>query len=156
MSMYRSYFDKETLVSGDIPIRANEYNKIGEYKVPAGIKVLLGYGENESQEAAPGRIYADLRDGAAAPGAALDGILRFEIHTPQGRMLEILDEFPTSALRTDAANRTLQIPFPAKRKYPWISEDKKLVVYFKPTAVGNGTLSKVQSKIQVDMTEQAL
>lgn len=150
---YRSAFTKDKFMSGDIAISAGVVTKIGEYKVQAGELVSLGYGANESMEGSPGRAYIDLRDSTGAPGAKVEGILRFSVWSPQNRPIKILYEIHTSQIRTDAVNRTLQVPFPSSN-FPFVTQDKKLTIEFIPDAgsIGNGTLSKANSSIVLDMT----
>lgn len=143
---FRSAFTKDHVMSGDVAVTTGSFHKIGEYKVEAGEMVSLGYGQNETQEGAPGRIYIDLKDDA---NAEMNGLLRFAAHSPQGRPLKIMAEYRTETLRTDLSNRTLQVPFPSTN-FPYLSEDKKLVVEFLPDA--SGTVSKANSKIIFDIT----
>jgi hypothetical protein len=150
METYRSAFTKDKLMSGDTAVVTGSYQNIGEFKVEAGQMIQLGFGANDTQEGANGRIYVDLKDNAAAPGANVDGTIRFSVHSPQGRPLRVLGEYRTETLRTDKSNRTLQIPF-ASNGMPFVSEDKKLVVEFLPD--GNTTIGKANSFIIFDVTE---
>lgn len=150
---YRSAFTKDHLLSGDVAVVSGSYMKIGEFKVQAGEMYSLGYGQNESQEGSPGRIYMDLKDNSTAPGVNVNGILRFSVHTPQGRPIRTLAEFRTETLRTDVNNRTLQVPFPSA-KFPYVSEDKKIVIEF--LADADTTISKSNSTIVMDTTVAVL
>lgn len=146
---FRSAMTADTLLK-DTTVTAGQYHVIGEFKVEAGQLIRLGYGSNDSQEGANGRLYLDLKDNSASPGVAIDGVVRFTVHSPQGRPIRILAEYRTETLRTDKSNRTLQIPF-AANNFPYISEDKKLIVEFKPDA--NGTVGKVNTDLIMDITE---
>lgn len=148
MEQYRSAFTKEHFMSGDVNVVTGSYIKLGEFKVEAGEMHSLGYGSNESMEGSPGRIYIDLKDGEATPGN-VDGTLRFAVHTPQGRPIKTLAEYRTQTLRTDPNNRTLQIPFPSSN-FPFISEDKKIVIEF--LADADKTVSKANSTMIMDTT----
>lgn len=147
---YRSAFTKDHLMSSDVSVVSGSYMKIGEFKVEAGEMYSLGYGQNESQEGSPGRIYVDLKSDA---NANVDGILRFSVHTPQGRPIRTLAEFRTETLRTDKNNRTLQVPFPSA-KFPYVSEDKKIVVEF--LADANATIGKANTTMVMDTTVAVL
>lgn len=153
METYRSAFTKDKLMTGDVAVVAGQYVKIGEYIVQAGEMIQLGYGTNDSQEGASGRIYVDVKNNAVAPGANLEGIVRFTVLTPQRRPLRILGEFRTETLRTDKTNRTLQVPFPSNGM-PFVSEDKILVVEFVPDA--SGTVGKTNTTILFDITQAVI
>lgn len=150
MEQFRSALNKDNLMSAaTISLVQGQTLKIGEYEVKAGQMIRLGFGENESQEGALGRIYVALKDTTGTP-VDLDGKLRFSVHSPQGRPLRVLAEYRTETLRSDANNRTLQVPFPVNGM-PFISEDKKLVLEF--ISDTNATLSKANSKILFDITD---
>jgi hypothetical protein len=149
MTTFRSAVNKDDLMDGDVVLKAGEYNKVGEMKIVAGEHILLGYGENESQEGSPGRIYVDMKDNAAAPGANIEGTVRIRAMSPRRSHLTTYAEYRTEQLRTDKNNRTLQIPFPSQPQWPWISEDKILVVELLPDAAA--TLSKANSTILFDV-----
>lgn len=142
----RTAFKETDFLSGDVAVVNGSFIKIGEYQVKAGELKMLGYGDNESQAAAPGRIYVDMKDTA---NAAMDGVIRFAVHHPSGQPLRTLAEYRTEALRTNLSDRTLQIPFPSNNVM--VSEDKKIVIEFNPDA--DGTVSKTNTKMLMDATE---
>lgn len=150
METYRSAFTKDKLMTGDVVVTAGQYITLGQYQVMAGEMIQLGYGANDSQEGATGRVFADIRATGTAPGTQLEGILRFTVLSPQKRPLRILGEFRTETLRTDKTNRTLQVPF-ASNGMPFISEDKYLVVEFVPDT--SGTVGKANTTILFDITQ---
>lgn len=149
MEQYRSAFTKDKFMTGDVACTAGTFTKLGQYKVEAGELVSLGYGANESMEGSPGRLYIDLKDNAASPGANVEGIIRFSVWSPQDRPLRILYELHTSQVRTDKADRTKQIPFPSSG-FPFVSEDRKIVIEFKPDTTV--TVGKANSTIFMDVT----
>lgn len=146
---YRSAFTKDHLMSGDVAVVTGSYMKIGEFQVSAGEMHSIGYGHNSSQEGAEGRVYIDLKDNTASPGANVDGVLRIAVHSPQGRPIRTLAEFRTETLRTDKNDRTKQIPL-SSAIFPFVSEDKKIVVEFLSDA--NKTIGKANSTILIDTT----
>jgi hypothetical protein len=152
-TIFRTAFTKEQLMTGDVAVVAGQPIRLGEYKVQAGELVSLGYANNESQEGAAGRIYVDIKNNAAVPGANIEGTVRFAIYSPQNRHMETLVEYRTETLRTDKANRTLQVPFPSSM-FPFIREDRKLVLEFIADAAG--TVGKANSTILMDMTTQTI
>lgn len=143
---FRSSFTKADLMSGDVVCTAGQYNKLGEYVVPAGLHVGLGFGPDGGQESAQGRLFMDLKTSAPA---AVVGTVRLSVFSPQNRSLVVLDEWRTEAL-VASTDRTKQIPLPFNGI--WVSEDKKYVLEFNPDATA--TVAKAQSTITIDMTRR--
>jgi hypothetical protein len=148
MEVFTTAFTKEQLINADVAVLANQYNKIGEYKVEAGETITIGQGAG-GYDSAIGRIFADLRDNAVTPGVKMTGKLRFSIWSPQDRPLWIIKEFHTSALDTSATDRTKQTPL--NEGMDVLTEDKKLVIEFRPDVAG--TLSKANTTIIMDVTQ---
>jgi hypothetical protein len=147
---YRSALTQADLISGaTVVCNAGQYNKLGEYKILAGEVLAVGFGPQSGMDNAQGRIYADLRDNAAAPGVAVNGMLRLEVYSPKDRPMVTVFEFRTEVLRTSAADRTKQIPLPEGDFF--LSEDKKYVLSFKPDATV--TIGKANTFIILDTTE---
>lgn len=143
---FRSALTKADLISGDIVCTQGQYNKLGEYVIPAGLHVGIGFGADGGQEAAQGRIYMLLQ--TAVP-AAINGSVRLSIFSPQNRSLMIIDEFRTEALST-STDRTKQVPLPFSGV--WVSEDKKIILEFIPDATA--TVSKANSTVIIDATRR--
>lgn len=146
---FRSAFTKADLITGDVALIQGQFIRLGSYAVQAGELVSPGYAGQSGQDNAQGRLYVDLKDNTATPGASVNGVLRLSIFSPQDRPLEIINEWRTETLRTSATDRTLQIPFPEFDA--WVSEDKKIVLEFKADA--NATLGKVNSTLIMDCTK---
>lgn len=146
---YRSAYNTAKFMAADVAVSAGVFTKIGSYQVSAGELVSLGYGANESQEGSPGRIYVDVRDNTVSPGAKKDGILRISVWSPQDRPLKVLAEFRTETLRTDAVNRTLQVPLPSSA-FPFVTKDKKIVVEYKSDVAT--TVSATNTIMLMDVT----
>lgn len=145
--IYRSAFNKTTLITGaTVAVNAGIFQKLGEYKVLAGELVSVGFGNRVGQEGAQGRIYIKLQN---ATPTQLQGTLRLSAYTAQDRPIEILGEWRTETLDTDAKNRTLMVELPEDDL--WVSQDKKIVLEFKCDT--SDTVSQAQSTILLDVTK---
>jgi hypothetical protein len=143
---FRSAFTKSDLMSGDIICTAGLYNKLGEFIMPAGLHVALGFGRESGQENAQGRIYMDLKTAASV---VVSGTVRLSVFSPQNRSMRVLDEWRTEALAA-STDRTKQIPLPFNGT--WVSEDKKYVLEFMPDVTA--TVAKAQSTVTIDVTKR--
>lgn len=147
MEIFRSAFTQNDLIkNASTTCIAGNPIMLGEYVVPAGELVSIGYGLETGQENAQGRVFINLQ----ATAAAVDGLVRLTAFSPQNRPQEIMREFRTETLRDNATDRTKQIGFPEHPLY--ISEDKKIVLEF--IADVNCTVDKSKSKILMDITKQ--
>lgn len=145
--IFRSAFTKADLIkSASTVCVAGNPTIIGEYVVPAGELVKVGYGSLEGQQNSPGRIHADMQSSTAA----VDGLVRISAFSPQNRPYEIMREYRTETLRQSETDRTKQVPFPEHDLY--VSEDKKIVLEF--IADSDVTLDKAKSKVLMDITKQ--
>lgn len=150
MAQFRSALTQNDLISAaTVSCMAGQFTKLGERKIEAGEELSIGYGLHDGQESAQGRIFADLRDNAATPGAEVNGVFRLQVYTPQNRPMVILAEYRTETLRTGSGDRTKQVPL-AESSY-LLTEDKKLVLEFMPDETA--TIGKTNSKIIFDTTE---
>lgn len=144
---FRSAFTQADLIgSAAVATLAGQYNKLGEYKVQAGEMVGLGYGAQNGQENATGRLYSLLK---IAAGTEVAGTIRLSIYSPQDRPILVVDEFRTETINQNATDRTKQVPFPFKNI--WVTEDKKIVMEFKPDA--DATLDKTKCVVLMDITK---
>lgn len=144
---FRSAFTKADLMQGTtIVCSAGQFNRLGVYNVPAGEVVSPGYAGQSGQDNAQGRIYVKLQD--ATPAVA-NGLLRLSIFSPQDRPIEIIQEWRTETLNTSSTDRSLQVPF--AEFDAWISEDKKIVLEFKPDA--GVTLTTANCTVLMDTTK---
>lgn len=146
---FRSAFTTaELIAAASTTLVVGQFNKLGEYQVPAGELVALGYGNESGQESAQGRLYMKLM---TSTPTEVSGTIRMEVWSPQDRPIEIVHEFRTEAL-SNSTDRTKQIPFPIKS--PLVSEDKKIVLMFKPDFAA--TLAKASCTINMDITKQVI
>lgn len=150
MGQFRSALTQNDLITNaTTAVVAGQFNKLGERKIEAGEELSVGYGQQDGQESAQGRIFADIRDNAASPGAVVPGVFRLQVYSPQNRPMFILGEWRTETLSTGSGDRTKQVPL--KEDQYLLTEDKKLVLEFMPDAAA--TIGKVNTKILLDTTE---
>lgn len=148
--VFRSTLNQDDLISaGTVVCTAAIPTRLGEYKVQAGQLIKMGFGDYASMTEAVGRIFADIKDNAATP-LAVSGKLRFSIYSPQDRPMEILGEYDIDTINDNPTDRTKQQPL-AGKDFPFISEDKKLVLEL--IAKTTVTVSKANSRILFDTTE---
>lgn len=149
MNPFRSAMKTLDFMSADVAVIAGEWYTLGKFTCPAGVGKAIGYGPGRGQAEAEGRIYADFRDNAVAPGAVINGMIRIEAWDPQDRVERVLFEARTEQLRTSATDRTQQLAFP--ERIPGISKDWKLALRFKADA--NVTVSRTNTVLLMDVTE---
>lgn len=150
MGQFRSALTQNDLISSaTVSCPAGQFTKLGERKIEAGEELSIGFGLQDGQENAQGRIFADLRDNAASPGAVVSGVFRLQVYSPQNRPMFILGEWRTETLSTGSGDRTKQVPL--KEDQYLLTEDKKLVLEFMPDATV--TIGKTNTKILLDTTE---
>lgn len=138
------------MLLADVICLATIYNRLGYYTVQAGEAIELGVGMNGSQSDANGRIFVNLN--ATGP-VAIPGSIRFSIEDAQGRNLRYIWEGRTEGLSANSTDRSKQVPFP--RTYYAATEDKRIVMEFKPDA--NATVeSTTISPMVIDITRYIL
>lgn len=149
MSTFRSALTVNDFMTGTVTCNGGIFTRLGARIIQAGELMSLGYGSQGGQNDSQGRIFVDIRDNTASPGVVVPGIVRITAYTPQDRPLVILCEFRVETLNQNATDRTKQLPFP--ESIYQISEDKKLVVEFKPDSTA--TVSNLNTKMVIDITE---
>jgi hypothetical protein len=150
MPRYTTTFNKAKFLSANVTgLEVGAIKKIGEYKVQAGEILTIGEGKYDTFPDALGRIFGVLKDTATTP-VEITGLLRFSIHSPQGRPLKTMFEMHTSKLNTSATDRRLQTPL--SERIEELTEDKKLVIEFIPETIGTGTLNYSASTLLLDVT----
>lgn len=146
---HRATLSKGDLLAADVAVSSTQFTEIGRRKIPAGIGEAVGYSSLEGQDSAAGRIYANIMDNAAAPGAAVDGVLRLDIHDPEDHVVRTVWEGRTEKLRATAADPGTHLPLPLTG--PGIGESWSLVAKFKADVAGK-TLGSANSTLLVDIT----
>ncbi|MDP4170145.1 MAG: hypothetical protein Q8906_06000 [Bacillota bacterium] len=149
MAQFRSALTTADFMTGTVACTQGLFTRLGARVIQAGELLSLGFGNQSGQQDAQGRIFVDIRDNTASPGAVVPGVVRLTVYTPQDRPLVILAEFRVETLNQNSADRTKQLPFP--ESIYQLSEDKKLVIEFKPDATA--TISNANTKMVIDITE---
>lgn len=139
--------------STDTALVAGQYIQVGSIVVPAGTVYVLGSGAHRAQESATGRIYMDLRDTTASPGAQIQGFVRWVLMDPQSRIRATIWEGRSEQLRTTLSDRRQQLPFPQLPNYgaSW-QWSLILQVNADTGSVGNGTISHTNTVALVSYT----
>lgn len=144
---FRDVFTQSDLIdSTTVTCAAGVWVKLGEYQVPAGEAVSVGFGPYSGQENAVGRLFVELKD--EVPGV-IHGKLRLSMYTPQDRPKKIIGEYRTNILSSNSTDRTKQLPYPEDGLM--ITEDQKLVLEFLPDTAE--TLTKANCTILMDVTK---
>jgi hypothetical protein len=137
----------DIMQSATVAVTAGQFNKIGQFVMPAGYYKAIGYGGSSSQSDAQGRMYVQLQN--ASP-VEVKGKFRIEIYNPTDRSMKVLDEWHTSSLDSNATDRTKQIALPEKTDR--IAKDWKYVFFFQPDA--SDTIVKANCTIFIDCTDE--
>lgn len=144
----RSAFTKADLIIDNAVLTAGQFVKMGSYQVGAGEVVTLGYGQG-TQASAEGRIYQKIQSDASTE---ITGTYRIVLESAQDLPLQVVFEARSEALATSPTDRTLQIPF--NEMNVGVSEDKKIVTYFK--ADTTATVDLANSTLLMDITRTLL
>lgn len=150
---YRGNWGASDLIGADtVALIKNEWKIIGEVVVAADQLIGLGYGGVGTQDAAPGRLFVSLKD---ADGNAIEGQLRVEIMSSNDMPLgakPVLIDYDLATTSLGATNRTERLPMAFNNIV--LSKDKKFVFKVKNTAAEAQTISRAQSKVEIDVTKQ--
>lgn len=109
---------------------AGRFSELGRVVIPAGTAVALGFGELEGQDSSRGRIVMDVRDAGTPPGLVVNGVVRFDLHTPQDFVERTIYQERTENLRTSLTDRTQQSAMPIIPDV--VGEDWAIVLKFNP------------------------
>lgn len=151
MAQFRSALTIADFMAADVACNPGVYNQLGKRQIMAGELLSLGFGQQSGQNDAAGRIFIDLKDNSASPGADVAGKVRLTAYTPQMRPLVILCEYRTDTLNANGSDRTKWLPLP--ESVYQLSEDKYLVLEFLPDSAAAITVSHTNSKAVIDITE---
>jgi hypothetical protein len=149
----RASFKASDFIAADVAgLVVGRWMQIGEYKIPAGLYYGIGFGYSSAQSDADGRLYADFKDSAGA-GTSLTGRLRIAAYTPDDMPIAQVGEFPTNKMASSATDMTKQLPFPILGGPLLLGQDYKWLLFFQPDTIGNGTLSRTNTIINMDATK---
>jgi cellobiose phosphorylase len=145
---FRTTLGTADFMAGDVACVAAQYIELGRYVVQAGVALALGYEAMSGQDSANGRLYLDLKNNAVAPGVAVNGKIRIDLHNAQDRVQSTIFEGRTERLRSSATDPRQQLPF------PWINaiatEDVCFVLKFRADAAV--TVGKANTTLSMDAT----
>ena len=131
-----------------VAIVTTGFTKCGEYQVPAGEELAIGFGGYGSQADSIGRLYAVMMNGAVPP-VLIPGTMRLSVHSPQDRPLRVLGEWRTERATLGATAMEQRIPLP---EHPVnLREDQKLVLEMISDAAA--TLTLANCTINLDVTK---
>lgn len=151
MAQFRSALTISDFMSSGstVACTAGVYTQLGKRQIQAGELLSLGFGNQSGQNDSQGRIFVDIRDNSASPGAVIKGKVRLTAYTPQMRPLVILGEYRIETLNANSGDRTKWLPL-SESVYQ-LSEDKYLVLEFMPDATS--TVGANNSSCVIDITE---
>lgn len=152
-NFYRGNWGPNDIVSAaTVALIKDEWKIIGQIVIPADQLIGLGYGGEGTQEAAPGRLFVDLKD---ATSAKIVGQFRIEIQSSNdmplgGRPVLIDYDLATTALGATERGGRLPMPF----TNIMLSKDKKFVFKVKNTAAAAQTIDRSKCAVEIDVTKQ--
>lgn len=121
--------EADVLPAADVVCVAGVFQEVGRYTLSAGEALEPGYDVLVGLESAPGRIFIDAQDNAAAD---YDGDVRLMLYDERDFPLATVWQARTEDLRLGAAARAARTPFPSTGKT--IGPDQSLVLMFRPDA----------------------
>lgn len=155
-NLYRSTLNASDIIgAATVTLVPGQYVDLGVLKVNADELVGMGYGDDNSQEAAQGRIYVDLMDNSGTP-VAIKGKFRIYMTSsqqiPVGEKPVVID-VDLAALRA-GTSRQEQVPFPFTKVM--LSRDKEFHFQVMNTAAAAQTVSLANSDALIDITRQLI
>ena len=109
---HRSGLSAGRFTFASVAISTTSYTEVARFTIGTGAAWAAGYGTLQGQDSATGRIYMDMRDNTASPGAEQNGSVRLELHDAQDVLVRIIWQARTEELRTSLTDRRQQLPFP--------------------------------------------
>lgn len=149
-NVYRSTLKISEVMDKDtVALIKDQYVNIGEVVVKADELIAIGYGNDNTQQNAQGRIFAALMD---AEGNEIEGKLRIMMassqNIPVGNPPVLLD-VDLCTTRQGENDRIGQIPMPCSNQM--LSKDKKIQFFVMADKDGQ-TVSKEKSVLLLDIT----
>jgi len=146
---FRSQIKINEFVAATVALSNTSFVEIIRRTMTAGQAIALGYGKTVGQANAEGRFYADLKDNQGTP-AAIEGMLRCDLHDPNDRVICTLNEWDCKSLNTSETDRQQQMPLPMSPDTG--TEDHAIVFKIKLTT-STATISQANSKFKCDVTK---
>lgn len=153
--LYRGTLNTADVINAaTVALVKEQYVDLGKKVVAADELIGMGYGGNNEQGEAQGRIFVELKDNSGTP-VAIDGMFRIIMTSsqqiPVGEKPVIID-VDLAALKQGGADRTKQIPFPFTNVM--LSKDKEFHFQVKNTAASAQTVALANSSVLIDITRQ--
>ena len=143
---FRKTLKRPAFFTSDIDVNAGEYQKLGEFVVPAQEQYRFGAGAAE-YEANQGYLFIDIQD-ASGPNP-VQGTVRLQQRDAQERNIVTVFEEDTEVLRSSKTDRTQKQALPEQRNYPRVGRDSKLVVAINPDSTLTVSASDTEMLIPV-------
>ena len=154
-ALYRSTLNTADIINAaTVTLVKGQYVDIGVLKVSADEYVGMGYGDDNTQDSAQGRIYFDAKDNSGTP-VAIQGMFRIYMTSSQQLPISekpVVIDIDLAALANGSNDRSGQIPFPFNNVM--LSKDKEYHFQIMNTAASAQTLSLANSKALLDITRQ--
>lgn len=136
--------------TADTAVVVNTEQILGEYTILPQTRHAFGFGTPEFSDN-QGTIYCNIEDTAAAE---LDGEVILSVQDYNGNNNRVVYRGLLSDLRSGLSDITKRVKFPLTGVFG--SENDKLVLKFKPSSVGNGTVDKDTTEIYIASSVQYL
>ncbi|RZN36691.1 MAG: hypothetical protein EFT35_07780 [Methanophagales archaeon ANME-1-THS] len=124
-----------------------DYTRIGYYVIPPQQMWHYGYG-NPTYPDNQGHIYLKLRGGIGATD--IDGLVRFVQENALGTQKLVVSEFRTTMLDGSMTDKRSMVALPEQIQFPWVGEDSRLSVEFRPD--NTTAINRSSSVISIPVT----
>jgi len=141
---------EDDLMDGDVSITAGEKELIGRFVVPSQTFAETGQGDPSLDPQEQGRPLIDLQDSNASDDVLGEIEIRHESATGKTSLRVVNDTL--GAFRTSTRSERLVLPRARTSNVNPVREDSQISLFFIPSAVGTGTVSKSDTKIELPIT----
>ena len=131
-------------ITSDVDVKANKWNKIGEFKVPPQQAYRWGYG-NPNQPYNQGYMYVYIKDSG---GSEIKGKIRLAVSDYNELSITPVYEERSEVLHAATSDITKQKALPEQG--PMAREDDKLLILFMPDS--DATISASNTEIKLPVT----
>ena len=150
---YHGTLKTDDVISKDtVDLVPGQYTTIGEYVVAADEQVGMGYGNDDTQQNAQGRIFAGLYTEDGTPISGKFRIIQVSSQNIPIGIRPVLLDVDAAALCQGENDRIGQIPFPWNKTL--LSHFKKYVFQVLNDTEAVQTVSKAHSNILMDITRK--
>lgn len=154
-NLYRGTLNEADIIDAStVTLVKGQYVDLGVVKVQADELIGMGYGADNTQANAQGRIYVELKDNSGTP-VAISGMFRIIMTSSQQIPVSaepVIIDMDLTALAQGGTNRAIAVPFPFKNVL--LSRDKEFHFQVMNTAANAQTVSLANSKCLIDITRE--